>query len=182
MENRTVERCPCGHGPGDLCVLGLTADGAAAAAVLRAMDNRVVAEDVRSLAESWPYLVRFGEAAGPEVCERCGTLIVAVPEALAAGGPPRKWATGAWEAAAGRKHTPRRCEWLRAPAHISLRCKLQEHWAHAPCSGTCDGHGSGRPCDQRCGCLCHSATPWPAGWPATPDPGSLIQGPLTPPA
>jgi hypothetical protein len=115
MESKTAARCPCGHGPGDLCVLGLTAgegpDGAAA--VARAMDNRAVAEDVRSLAESWPYLVRYGEATRPITCDRCGAPVVGVPETLAACGPPRGWAPAIWEAGLGRKHTPRRCEWLQ---------------------------------------------------------------------
>ena len=26
---------------------------------------------------------------------------------------------------------------------------------HRPCSGTCDGHGTGHPCDEPCICGCH---------------------------
>jgi hypothetical protein len=43
-----------------------------------------------------------------------------------------------------------------APAgHMSLRCKLYSGRPHTPCSGTCDGHGSGLPCGQPCECACH---------------------------
>lgn len=39
--------------------------------------------------------------------------------------------------------------------HVSLLCKLKAGRPHKPCSGTCDGHGTGKLCDQRCGCACH---------------------------
>jgi hypothetical protein len=43
--------------------------------------------------------------------------------------------------------------------HSSLLCNLRHSEPHRPCSGTCDGHGSGTPCDEPCECWCHS----PAG-------------------
>src|ERR1700722_17396073 len=39
--------------------------------------------------------------------------------------------------------------------HISLICTLKEGTKHPPCSGTCDGHGTGQPCNYRCKCMCH---------------------------
>lgn len=42
--------------------------------------------------------------------------------------------------------------------HVSLLCKLQQDREHRPCSGTCDGHGSGELCDMPCECSCHSVT------------------------
>lgn len=39
--------------------------------------------------------------------------------------------------------------------HISLRCRLLAGEPHSPCSGTCDGHGSGKFCPIQCECLCH---------------------------
>lgn len=79
----------------------------------------LLAEDLRSLGESSPYLVRFHEGTAPQPCECCGAPLTFVPEALCAGAggePPewRRWKPGAWEAGAGRRHTLRRCEWLRA--------------------------------------------------------------------
>lgn len=39
--------------------------------------------------------------------------------------------------------------------HISLLCSIQTGNPHNPCSGTCDGHGAGKPCDLPCQCTCH---------------------------
>jgi dCMP deaminase len=39
--------------------------------------------------------------------------------------------------------------------HISLLCKLLQDKEHPPCSGTCDGHGSGQLCGLPCECACH---------------------------
>ena len=41
--------------------------------------------------------------------------------------------------------------------HLSLLCKLQQDREHRPCSGTCDGHGSGKWCGLPCECDCHGA-------------------------
>jgi len=160
MDSRIPARCPCGHGPGDLCALPLVGERAGAGAVDRAGWVRAVTEDVASLAESSPYLVRHGDATGPAACGRCGTLVVLVPETLATGDLPRQWAPAAWEAGLARKHTPRRCERMRdlagtAPRHLSLLCKLHQDRAHVPCGGECDGHGSGVWCGLPCECLCH---------------------------
>lgn len=42
--------------------------------------------------------------------------------------------------------------------HRSLLCLVTHARGQAgrPCSGTCDGHGSGAPCDEPCGCFCHA--------------------------
>lgn len=39
--------------------------------------------------------------------------------------------------------------------HVSLLCSIQSGNPHNPCSGTCDGHGAGKPCDLPCQCACH---------------------------
>lgn len=39
--------------------------------------------------------------------------------------------------------------------HISLLCRLSYARNHEPCSGTCDGHGTGEPCELPCECWCH---------------------------
>lgn len=39
--------------------------------------------------------------------------------------------------------------------HISLWCRLNQGTAHHPCSGTCDGHGTGALCGQPCECPYH---------------------------
>ena len=39
--------------------------------------------------------------------------------------------------------------------HMSLLCKIKQGRQHLPCSGTCDGHGTGRLCDELCECECH---------------------------
>jgi hypothetical protein len=41
-------------------------------------------------------------------------------------------------------------------AHMSLLCSLRhDDPDHRPCSGVCDGHGSGELCDEQCECYCH---------------------------
>src|SRR5215472_6984513 len=42
--------------------------------------------------------------------------------------------------------------------HISLLCRMQQGRPHNPCSGTCDGHRSGKPCNALCICSCHGET------------------------
>ena len=44
--------------------------------------------------------------------------------------------------------------------HQSLLCRaatFDPEWGleHTPCSGTCDGHGTGQICDEPCQCSCH---------------------------
>ena len=78
-------------------------------------DIPACAEDARSLCESAPYVVRYGEMGAPIRCECCGTLVAEVPEAALADEPPRRWRRGIWEKdGAVRRHTMRRCEWQRS--------------------------------------------------------------------
>jgi hypothetical protein len=42
--------------------------------------------------------------------------------------------------------------------HLSLLCRiLSDDRSHPPCSGTCDGHGSGHLCHEACQCWCHES-------------------------
>lgn len=101
---------------------GITAEAAAQAqAGLEWARDPLVTEDLTSLGESAPYVVRFREGTPPQPCECCGTLLTFAPEAFcfsAGDGPPplRRWKPGAWETEAGRRHTPRRCGWMRERA------------------------------------------------------------------
>jgi hypothetical protein len=70
-------------------------------------------EDLISLRESAPYVVRLAERTEPITCECCGTTVAGVPEGLGADGPDRRWKRGIWETGVWRKHTLRRCEWKR---------------------------------------------------------------------
>lgn len=73
-----------------------------------------IIEDLRSLSESAPFVIRVSESRGLMRCERCSTFVVAVPEALARTPPEsRKWERAIWEPETGRKHTLRRCEAMR---------------------------------------------------------------------
>jgi hypothetical protein len=76
-----------------------------------------VAEDLRSLHESVPYIIRISERGEPIRCECCGTLVALTPEAATAATPPwspKSWTPTIWEPETGRRHTLRRCEWKRA--------------------------------------------------------------------
>jgi hypothetical protein len=79
-----------------------------------AMITEEMREDVRSLMESAPWVVRLDEGAPPIRCECCGTWVMKVPEGAAKDGLDRVWKPAIWEAEAGRKHTLRRCEWKRS--------------------------------------------------------------------
>lgn len=68
-------------------------------------------EDLSSFAESFPYFIRMDERGEPVRCECCGTLVALTPEALGVDGP---WKPGIWEHESLRRHTMRRCEWMRA--------------------------------------------------------------------
>ncbi len=76
----------------------------------------LLAEELRSLGESWPWFIRLHECGGPVTCECCGTSVVKIPEALAADGPSRAYRPAIWESGCSgpvRKHTLRRCNWWR---------------------------------------------------------------------
>ena len=75
-----------------------------------------LAEDCLSLNESAPYVVRYHEHGAPIRCECCGTMVAQMPEALITEERPRRWKPGIWETEAGRRHTLRRCEWMRQAA------------------------------------------------------------------
>ena len=69
-----------------------------------------LAEDALSLMESAPFIVRPREGTPPIRCESCGTPVSALPEKR---GPDGEWKRGIWDAEDWRKHTARRCDWLR---------------------------------------------------------------------
>jgi hypothetical protein len=73
------------------------------------------AEDCRSLVESMPYVIEPATVARPIRCEMCGTPVTLVSEAEVAV-KPWTYRSAIWEARNGgpwRKHTLRRCNWLR---------------------------------------------------------------------
>jgi hypothetical protein len=72
-----------------------------------------LAEDARSLIESAPYVVRYGDAGSPIACECCGSPVALMSE-RPAGETAGAWKPGIWEPELTRKHTLRRCEWKRA--------------------------------------------------------------------
>lgn len=78
---------------------------------LRAAADPLFAEDCDSLFESMPYLVRYDGAGRPVICECCGTYVCDLLEADTS--EPRSWTRAIWEAETGRKHTLRRCTWIR---------------------------------------------------------------------
>ena len=77
----------------------------------RAAADPAFAEDLESIGESMPFIVYAHEGRLPIVCECCGTLVTLVPEAHHQDLDSRKPAI--WEAQTARKHTLRRCNWLR---------------------------------------------------------------------
>lgn len=80
----------------------------------RAAADPEFAEDIASVEESMPYLVRWHERTPPITCECCGTPVTMVPEA--GSWSPRTYKPAIWEEETARKHTLRRCEWQRANA------------------------------------------------------------------
>ena len=68
-------------------------------------------EDCRSISESAPYMVRWGEQGSAMICPRCGTPVARVPEGRAEDGTGRRYLPAVWESRSGRKHTIRRCDW-----------------------------------------------------------------------
>jgi hypothetical protein len=78
--------------------------------------TEALAEDLRSFAESFPYIVRISDRGEPIRCECCGTLVALMPEARTAEAPPwspKSWSPAIWEHETLRRHTQRRCEWRR---------------------------------------------------------------------
>lgn len=71
-----------------------------------------VIEDLLSIAESSPFLVRVAE--NPLPCARCGAYVARVRESAYSAGQPRQWVPAIWETFNGRKHTIRRCEAMQA--------------------------------------------------------------------
>ena len=92
----------------------MTAEELLAACRLDPVLAAAVEEDVRSIAESSPFVIRVTE--NPLPCARCGTWVARVRESPYGIGVPRQWAPAIWESENGRKHTLRRCEAMRARA------------------------------------------------------------------
>ena len=79
----------------------------------RAAIDPEFAEELESIGESMPYVIRMHEGTRPIRCECCGTRVTMCPEAVAAD-HPWTFRPAIWEPEAGRKHTSRRCDWKRA--------------------------------------------------------------------
>jgi hypothetical protein len=79
----------------------------------KAAASPALAENCRSILESAPYLIRHQEGTSPITCECCGTEVSAMPEADHRAGRPYTWRQAIWEPETGRKHTLRRCNWIR---------------------------------------------------------------------
>lgn len=77
----------------------------------RAAVDPAFAEDCESVSESMPFLIR--DQHPPITCESCGTLVMEVAEEDTRTPPPWTPKRAIWEPATGRKHTLRRCDWLR---------------------------------------------------------------------
>jgi hypothetical protein len=100
---------------------GRTRDFGAALLAMSAMRQRAetdsafaaeLAEELTSLAESKDWITHPGGMTTPERCGVCGTLITMVPEVhVTRRGEPEP---AVWEAGQWRKHTPRRCNAMRA--------------------------------------------------------------------
>ena len=106
-------------------------------------------EDVQSFLESFPYLIRMSKRGEPIRCECCGTLVALTPEARRAGG---RWILAIWEFKTLRKHTLRRCEWMRpavrpARAHTGISDALA---ATRHLRGICHQAAPGRRPRSRC--------------------------------
>jgi hypothetical protein len=71
------------------------------------------AEDCESVMESWPYLIRPDQGTPPITCECCGTQVTAIPESDTRTAPPYRWQNAIYETGRWRKHTPRRCGYMR---------------------------------------------------------------------
>lgn len=73
-------------------------------------DGPKIEEDIRSLNESSPFFIMRDAEPAPITCECCGTLVVLLQESDCIKGP---WKPGIWEHVSRRKHTLRRCNWMR---------------------------------------------------------------------
>jgi len=78
----------------------------------------LIAEDCRSVLESAAYVIRLDGAGESIICECCGTQVALMPESPVAehDAGVRRWRPAIWEPQSGRKHTLRRCNWLREHA------------------------------------------------------------------
>lgn len=76
----------------------------------RAAVDPAFAEDCESIKESMPYIIRYDGACRPVTCERCGTYVADLLESRA---DQDRRTRAIWEAQTARKHTLRRCNWLR---------------------------------------------------------------------
>ena len=83
----------------------------------RAAVDPEFAEDLKSLDESMPYVIRHDGASRPVPCECCGTFVSDPLEWDTRRG--EQWTRAIWEAETGRKHTLRRCNWQRDQALTS---------------------------------------------------------------
>lgn len=72
-----------------------------------------VTEDCLSVLESARFVVRWDERGAAITCEGCGTAVALVPEGECADGPDRCYGPAIWEDENCRKHTARRCDWIR---------------------------------------------------------------------
>lgn len=79
----------------------------------RAAADPLFAEDIKSIAESAPFMIQLGDETARIGCERCGTTVY---NPLERRGLDGHWVRAIWETDAGRKHTLRRCDWQREHA------------------------------------------------------------------
>jgi hypothetical protein len=82
----------------------------------RFRDDPEFAEEITSLAESRDYVTCPGQAAKPEKCEVCGTLVTVVPEVPGSDPRDSKPEPALWDPGQWRKHTLRRCNAMRKEA------------------------------------------------------------------
>lgn len=76
--------------------------------------DELLAEEIKSIGESSPFLIRIEACTEPIRCECCRTWVTMLDEALIDTGP-RTWKPEIWEAGRDRpwrKHTLRRYTWL----------------------------------------------------------------------
>lgn len=86
-----------------------------AESIRQQVGDALIAEEIMSIGESYPFLIRLETATEPIRCECCGASVTMLGEAEASQSPPRTWRPGIWEAPGDgpwRKHTLRRCNWL----------------------------------------------------------------------
>lgn len=74
---------------------------------------RQITEDCASLLESARFMVRWRDGSPSITCECCGITVALADEASCYDGPGRRFRSAIWEPTNGRKHTQRRCDWIR---------------------------------------------------------------------